>query len=184
MNTNAQCQTNQNITDAYKKQLVKYLCQCIASEGSKIILFSIFFFKLQLFKEYLIALILLMLLRANGGGIHCKHYTSCFLLSFFMLSGNIILAITVSLSDFVVRIILVACMILGYLFVPVISNNRPPATQKLIQKCKRNTILIILSYLILTCIVPNNRFIYIGFWTITMHIYQLILAKFLRRRNT
>ena len=62
----------------YQKQLAKYLFQCIFSEGSKILIFSILFFTWGLFPEFLTALILLILLRTNGGGIHCKHFIKLF----------------------------------------------------------------------------------------------------------
>lgn len=178
MSTSPENQMN----DAYKKQLVKYLFQCITSEGSKIILFSIIFFRFGLLKEFLFALILLMLLRTNGGGLHFKHYISCFAVSFLVLSGSVLLGIKFPFSNLASIIILAACTILGYWGVPVVSSNRPPVNEKLIKKSKRNTVLILSVYLILVCIVSVNRYTSIGVWIVVIHICQLLLAKILRRR--
>lgn len=179
MSTNVENQMD----DAYKKQLVKYLFQCIASEGSKIILFSIIFFRFGLLKEFLVTLLLLILLRTNGGGLHFKHYISCFVVSFLVLSGSILFGIKFPFSNLTSVIILVACTILGYWGVPIVSSNRPPANEKLIKKSKRNTVLILFVYLILICIVPANQYTNIGVWIVVIHICQLLLAKILRRRN-
>lgn len=168
---------------AYQKKLLKYLYQCILSEGSKIILFSIFALKCNIFIEFLVALLMLMLLRTNGGGIHCKHYTSCFILSFVMLFGSIILASHILLPGLFIKLIIIACIIIGYRNVPITSANRPAASDALIKKCKRNTLIIISCYFILICIIPNNLYNNIGFWTITMHILQLLIAKILMKRE-
>ena len=169
---------------SYQKKLVKYFIQCIISEGSKIVMFSIFFWKWNRFSEFAVALFMLMLLRTNGGGIHCKHYISCLLLSFAMMFGTIVLAIEVFLPALLIKIIIGGCAIIGYVLVPITSENRPPASDAVIQKSKRNTMFIIGGYFILICIVSNNLYINIGFWTITLHICQLLLARVLKERRT
>lgn len=179
MNTNTQGQ----MSAAYKKQLIKYLFQCIISEGSKILLFSVIFLKVGLIKEFCFALFLLILLRTNGGGLHFKHYISCFAVSFLVLSGSILLAIKFPFPNLASGITLVACIMLGYWCVPVVSANRPPANEVLIKKSKRNTVLVIFAYLILICIVPANRYTNIGVWIVVIHICQLLLAKILKRRR-
>ncbi len=165
----------------YKKKLLKYLYQCILSEGSKIIIFSIISLKLNIFPEFLVALFMLMLLRTNGGGIHCKHYASCFILSFAMLFGCIFLANLISLPILYMRIITLFCIPVGYFSVPITSTNRPAASNSLIRKCKRNTLLILSAFFILICISPNNLYYRIGFWTIIMHIIQLLVALILMK---
>ncbi|MCI8894340.1 MAG: accessory gene regulator B family protein [Lachnospiraceae bacterium] len=167
----------------YQKQLAKYLFQCILSEGSKILIFSILFFTWGLFPEFLTALILLILLRTNGGGIHCKHYSSCFLLSFSMLFGNIQLAHQVILPAPVMIALSLACMVPGYRMVPVPSTNRPEPSRTVVLKSKRNTLLILLALSILICRFPDQLFIRIGFWAIMLHITQLFIAEMLRRKG-
>lgn len=179
MNANTPC----HMSEAYKKELVKYLYLCIISEGSKILLFSVVFFNIGLLKEYIFALILLILLRTNGGGLHFKHYISCLIVSFFVLSSSILLGIKLPFSNLASVIILTICIILGYWSVPIVSANRPTANEKLIKKSKRNTVLILSVYLILVCIVSANRYTNIGVWIVIIHICQLLLAKILKRRT-
>ena len=175
--------STQTFSEEYKKQLVKYLFQCVISEVSKIILFGIIFFRFDFFKEYVFALILLILLRTNGGGLHFKHYVSCFLMSFFVLASSILLGKTVVLPNFAAYIILSLCILLAYKCVPVVSSNWPPASEKLIKKAKRNSTLILFIYLIMICIIPMNQYWNIGIWIIVIHICQLLVAKLQERRT-
>ncbi len=183
MNNNEQHLQIANMSDEYKKQLVKYFFQCILSEASKILLFSIIFIRLHLFKEFLFALVLLIFLRTNGGGLHFKHYCSCFIVSFFVLFGSIVLALKLPFTNLTAGITLLICIILGYLYVPIVSSNRPPASEQLIKKSKRSTTLILSVYFLLICIVPINQYLSTGVWIIIIHICQLLLAKFLKRRS-
>ena len=68
----------------YEKKMNEYYLKCFLLEFSKICIFFIFFSLLGLIPEYLIALLSLMLLRSNGGGLHYKHYISCLAVSFLM----------------------------------------------------------------------------------------------------
>ena len=70
---------------SYDIAMVKYVLTSIFYEFSKLIIFGIFFGFLGYFKSFLVSLILLLFLRINIGGIHCKHYITCFLLTFVVL---------------------------------------------------------------------------------------------------
>ena len=165
------------ISEEYKKQLIKYFFQCVLSETSKIILFGIIFTRFHLFKEYIFALILLILLRTNGGGLHFKHYSSCFIMSLTVLGLSILLGKTVCLSSFIICIILLTSIILAYKLVPVVSSNRPPADNKPIKKSNKNTCLIVIMYFLSMCLVPINQYLNIGIWIIVIDICHLLLAK-------
>lgn len=175
--------TIEHMTIEYKKQLIKYLFLCILSEGSKILLFSIIFLRIHLFSEFLFSIVLLILLRTNGGGLHFKHYASCLVVSFLIILGSITLGIYFPIENLTLKTILIIFIFLGYWCVPVISGNRPPASDRLIKKSKRNTIVILVTYLTLICIIPTNRYFNIGIWIIIIHIFQLLLAKFTKRRK-
>ena len=166
----------------FNKQLLIYLLKCILLEGSKALLLFVIFFKFDLVREYLVALFFLMLLRNNGGGIHFKHYLSCFAVSFFVLFASIYGAILISLPKLFALGILTICGCMGYKLVPIVSENRPEPSQKLIKRTKRNTCLILLLLFILICICPHSLYLDIGVWTVMIHICQLLLAKFLQRR--
>lgn len=172
-----------NISEEYKKQLIKYFFQCVLSELSKMIIFGIIFIAFDLFTEYLFALILLILLRTNGGGLHLKHYVSCLIMSFSVLATSIFLGTFLYLSIWITYVLLLVSIFLAYKLVPIVSKNRPPASEKLIKKSKRNTLIILILYFILICIVPMNLYLNIGTWIIVIHICQLLLAKFQERRH-
>lgn len=167
------------LTDMDKK-LLKYYFACLISELSKVFIFLLIFIYLKLFKEYLFALLFLMILRNNGGGLHFNNYISCLLVSFLFLYSSIHLTIYISLPQYIIQISILVCALIGYILVPITSNNRPSATLTQIKKSKRNTLFIIVSFFILVCICPNNIPILIGYWTIILHIEQLIIAYFIR----
>lgn len=167
-----------------QRKLNEYYWKCFLSEFSKICIFLVIFILLGLTKEYLFALLYLMMLRNNGGGLHCKHYTSCLLVSFTFLYSSIMLAIYLVPAKPVACTSILLCALLGYLFVPVTSSNRPAATSEQITKSKRNTIIIILLFFILICFCPFNTYILIGYWTVILHILQLIIAHITKEVTT
>lgn len=172
------------LSETYKKKLIKYFLLCILSEGSKIILYSLFFIRINLFVEFLFALFILMFLRTNGGGLHFKHYTTCLIFSFLVFLASVFLGIHVIPNRVVAIFVLIISIPLGHWCVPVTSNNRPDASEKLIKKSKRNTLIVLSAYLISVCILPTNRYYGIIVWIVIIHIVQLLLAKILKRRNT
>lgn len=167
----------------YKAAMKKYWLQCLLMEGSKIILFFIIFGYFHVTAQYITALFVLMMVRCNGGGLHCKHYISCFLLSLFILASCIYCGTHLHLSKFITISTLIICSALGYLIGPIVSSNRPEPDAQLIRQSKLRTAGIIFIYCFLICICPYNQYLNIGTWTIIIHILQLLLAKFLQRRR-
>ena len=162
--------------DEYKKQLNIYYWKCFASEFSKICVFFLIFMCLNLIPEYIIALFTLMVLRSNGGGLHFKHFISCLVVSFIFLYSSILLAKYIIPPKSILYTSILLCLPLGYALVPITSSNRPPATSEQIGKSKRNTAISILFLFILICLCSNMHHIYICYWTIILHILQLIIA--------
>lgn len=173
--------TKRKLTERERK-LNEYYWKCFLSEFSKVCIFLIIFSIGGLSKEYFFALLYLILLRKNGGGLHFKHYISCLLVSFIFLYSSIMLAIHIIPNKNIACINVLLCALLSYFLVPVTSSNRPPATQNQIYKCKQNSIILILLFFLLLCICPFNTYILIGYWTINLHILQLIAAHINSRR--
>lgn len=167
----------------YEKELQKYAILCLISEGSKILIFFLIFGYLGLLKEYAVALLVMMTLRCNGGGLHCKHYFSCLLLSFLVLASSILMGLYMPIHNPYAAIILLACAYAGYRLVPVVSRTRPEPDEALICRSRKNTVRFILAYFILICICPYNTYLNICIWTVMIHIAQLSLAKQLQRRS-
>jgi accessory gene regulator B len=159
-----------------ERKLNEYYWKCFYSEFSKICIFLIIFILLDLTTEYIFALLYLMVLRNNGGGLHCNSYISCLLVSFTFLYSSIILAIHITPTKSVACTSILFCALLVYFLVPATSNNRPAPTHEQIIKCKRNSIIIILIFFITICTCPFNIYVRIGYWTVILHILQLIIA--------
>lgn len=170
------------LSQEYISRIKKYYIQCVISEGSKLFIFSILFNALALFQEYIITLIIMLILRTNGGGIHCRKYSSCFLLSFSMILGNIVLAQYYPTNSSIRLIVLLLCLPIAVALVPITSYSRPKLKNKVIKKSKLITFLFILFFLLYTYLIPPNTVQAIGFWSIIMHTCQLILANILKRR--
>lgn len=167
----------------YRKAMKKYYIECAIVEGSKIVIYLIIFAALHMLPEYLIALTALFLVRTSGGGLHCKHYCSCLVLSFLLLYGSIYLGLNVLIPNKYALILLIICAWFGYKLVPVVSANRPEPEPEGIIQSKNQTLIILLFFCILACIYPDNKYFNICIWTIYIHIIQLLIAKFLQRRR-
>lgn len=164
-------------------KLKEYYIKCFITEISKIIIFLLIFVYMGLTTEYLIALFFLMLLRSNGGGLHFNHYASCLVISFMFLYGSIYLAQHITPPTFSMYLSIIICAITGYHLVPITCKKRPKATTKQVQRCKNKTTVIIILFILLICFCPHNTYFFIGFWTIILHILQLIAAKLIERRQ-
>lgn len=166
----------------YEKKLHRYYRIGFISEFSKICIFLVVFALLGLIPEYMIALLVLISLRCNGGGLHFNHYISCLIVSFIFIYSSIYLSIHIMPPQIIIHISTLLCAAIGYILVPITSVNRPPATSSQRRKSKRNTTVIILFYFILLCICPNATWSLICYWTVILHILQLIIAYIMTRR--
>lgn len=166
----------------YEKKLQRYYRIGFISEFSKICIFLVVFALLGLIPEYIIALLALISLRSNGGGLHFNHYVTCLIVSFVYIYSSIFLSIHIMPPQIIIYISMLLCALIGYVLVPITSTNRPPATSVQRTKSKRNTTIIILFYFILLCICPNTTWSLICYWTVILHILQLIIAYIIGRR--
>lgn len=166
----------------YEKKLQRYYLEGFISEFSKICIFFIIFAFLGLIPEYIIALLTLISLRGNGGGLHFNHYISCLVVSFAFLYSSVLLSLYVIPAQIIVYVSMILCALIGYILVPITSTNRPPATSVQKRRSKRSTVLTILFYFILLCICPGTTYVYICYWTVILHILQLFIAYIKTRR--
>lgn len=165
---------------------VKYVLACIFSESSKLIIFGILFGVLGYFHPFLFSLILLLFLRINIGGVHCKHYVSCLLLTFVILYCSIVfLPNLISVPTMFIMFFSVICMIINYCIGPIASPFRPTPDSVLIKNCRNIGFFVIFTFIIFVSIFQKINFFtfyfQVGFWTIVIHTIQLIIAKILRK---
>lgn len=168
---------------------VKYVLASIFSEFSKLLLFGILFGILGYFYSFLVSIVLLLFLRINIGGLHCKHYMSCLFLTFIVLFCSIMFFPNlISLSASYIILFSMICMIINYWIGPIASPFRPTPDSVLIKSCRNIGFLIIFSFILFVSIFQNFSFlalyIQVGFWTIVLHTIQLIIAKILRKSGS
>lgn len=61
---------------------IRYVIMSLLSEFSKLFIMGIFFYSTHMFGEYITAAFILCMIRTGAGGLHFKHYVTCFLFSF------------------------------------------------------------------------------------------------------
>ena len=170
----------------YEMAIIKYSVTALFSEFSKILILGILFAIIGKLDLFIASASLLILLRLNGGGYHCKHYTTCLSLTALVLSAAIVFLPLITIPNYsIVLITLIVCLFVTYYIGPVPSPFRPEPDYLLIKKCNNKSFLIIFFFIIFVSIFNSNidiePFIIVGYWTIILHTLQLIIAKILRK---
>lgn len=168
----------------YQLALVKYTLLSIGSELSKMLLLGVFYCFIGELAYFAMFLLLLSLLRFNSGGFHCKHYTTCLLLTFTISYFAIVVLPNLGAVDtLLIELLLIICLIVNYYIGPIASPLRPTPNSLLLKHCKNNSFIIIFIFFIIVSISSSNQVIYpyllVGFWTIILHTFQMIFAKIL-----
>lgn len=161
----------------YELKLLRYFYLCIAYEGSKFIIMLFFFWTLQLQNEFLTEIFVLLTLRNFYGGIHFKHYLSCFAFTFSFIATGLLLAHYFFLNNAAQIVILLLSLIISCIIKPVTSSNRPPLSEKqeaIYHICGISILLLHIAFFISCKTFPYRN---ICFWVIVLHTLQLIVAK-------
>lgn len=186
MNTiSSKIQTMYGYTD-YEMAIIKYSVTALFSESSKIIILGTVFALLGKLDLFIASSSILVLLRLNGGGYHCKHYVTCLLLTTIVLSATTIFLPLITIPNYsIVLSILTLCLFITYFIGPVPSPFRPEPDSLLIKHCNNKSFFIIFFFIIIVSIFNSNRiiepYLIVGFWTIILYTLQLIIAKIIRK---
>lgn len=170
----------------YEMAVIKYSVIALFSEISKLIILGTAFAIIGKFDLFVASSFLLMFLRINGGGYHCKHYSTCLLLTACVSGGAIILLPQIHITnDSIILLTLVSCLFTTYYIGPVPSPFRPTPDGQLVKRCNNKSFLTIFIFIIIVSIFKSNiiirPYLIVGFWTIILHTLQLILAKILKK---
>ena len=168
---------------ATEKAKLNYFFSCIVYEGSKNILFLLFFTITGHLKEFLYSILILLPLRIISGGLHFKHYLSCFAFSF----GYFYL-VTVPLNDLIPTyeftiFALCICIFINFHIGPITSDTRPLLSAEDISRGKFHIFIATFYDMILTALFYDTALAPIGFWTIMLHSMQLVIAKLRKKRG-
>lgn len=173
--------TNEMSLNPSEQKYIIFKFKCIIYDFSKFIIISIFFAFAGLFKEFLFASMISIPLRIYSGGLHFKHYLSCFLFSF----GYFLLLVYgfsfISLPIYLSTILMVFCSIINFYLSPIQSASRPPLPIAELQRVKQKTVLISLYCMLIILLFYHTPLASVGYWTILLHSMQLIIAKLIKK---
>lgn len=173
-----------NLTDSMSEKdkiRAKYALSCILHEGSKLLLFLLFFSSLDKTAEYLYAITILCPLRIASGGIHFKHYISCFAFSFGYLCAVILGLSAITPSLVVVAAALLTCVCVNVITAPAFSSARPTLDAASITRSKHQTLVFSLYAFSITLLFYQTSLAMIGFWVVVLHALQLVIAKLFKK---
>lgn len=162
-----------------EKRLLQFSFLGILYDLSKFVMFLIFFACIHQIPAFLFNVLILILLRTNQGGLHLKHYLSCFVFSFLYLFLAIcILPAVIAISLTAGLCILFVCMVINYIAGPqknkkIYSDLKDPYNVK---KSKINSFIICLIYMILFFIFSNTNLMQQGLWIIVFHTIQIVIT--------
>lgn len=168
--------------DRQKAMLNYYLC-CIVYEGSKLLLFLLFFLCIGKLKGFLYSLLIMLPLRTISGGLHFKHYLSCLGFSFgYLYIVNVVL-MPIQLPFSAAMALLCLCAVINFAIGPVTSDSRPALPPQEIKRSQLKVFAATCYDTLLTALLYSTDLAAIGFWTIVLHTLQLIIAKLRKKRG-
>ena len=159
----------------YQMAQLKFSFLTIASELSKTIIMGILFKRHILL--FLYCLIVFQLIRSSTGGLHCKRYISCLVVSCIFMSLCIYVLPLIPLHNCTQLSLLLACTIITYIIGPLTSKLHIELDSKAIHNNRKRGAFIILLYSICVFVFANNTYITCGFWIIVLNTLQLIISK-------
>lgn len=155
--------------------IFRYLVLSFLSELSKLLMLALIFHRKP--GIFAFSILVMLFLRTTTGGMHCKRYWTCFLVSFGYLFLCIDILPMIVLPKSVQMIILLICSVVTYYIGPVVSKTRPQPTLKKRQRLKLQSFVVIFAYLIVLYILPESSYITSGFWIVVLHAVQLSFAE-------
>lgn len=162
-----------------EKRLLQFSFLGILYDLSKFVMFFIFFACIHQIPSFLFNVSLLILLRTNQGGLHLKHYISCFIFSFMYLFMSIcVMSAIISASQTGGLCILFVCILINYAAGPQKNRRIYSALKnpKIVKKSRINSFVISFIYLILFFIFSNNLYMQQGLWIIVFHTIQIVIT--------
>ncbi|MCM1134239.1 MAG: accessory gene regulator B family protein [Clostridium sp.] len=158
---------------------LQFFGKTIASELSKLLIMG-FVFKDRL-GLYLFAMAIMLPLRIAVGGLHCKTYFSCFLVTFSYTFLSLMVLPSIPVNKLCQMILLFICMLCNYYIGPVTSTVHVALSKHHVKKVRIQAFLLIFFYIVVLYIVPESPYMTVGFWVIILHSLQLILARIIKK---
>lgn len=160
---------------SYQVAQICFLFKTIVSESSKMLIMGILF-RNQLIL-YICALLIMIFLRSAMGGLHFYTYAGCLITSTLYLCLAINILPQITMTKYLQLAALLLCILICYHIGPIVSKYRPAVCKERITQCKKFITKFIFFYALVLYIIPENKYLSVGFWVIILHSLQLIVAK-------
>lgn len=167
---------NMNLTVREQKLFVYYL-KCILYDVSKLILFLFIFSMLHMLPEFLLTFVIQFPLRTISGGLHFRHYWSCFTFSLVYLFLIITLFRKILIPFEIGIVLLLLCIIIIYQIGQVRSPSRPSLSDIELLRRKRAVLIAAGCETLIAVLIYQTDFAPIIYWSIILHTLQLIIGK-------
>ncbi|MCX4299093.1 MAG: accessory gene regulator B family protein [Lachnospiraceae bacterium] len=167
---------NMSLTVREQKLFVYYL-KCILYDVSKLILFLFIFSMLHMLPEFLLTFVIQFPLRTISGGLHFRHYWSCFTFSLVYLFLIITLFRKILIPFEIGIVLLLLCIIIIYQIGQVRSPSRPSLSDIELLRRKRAVLIAAGCETLTAVLVYQTDFAPIIYWSIILHTLQLIIGK-------
>ena len=159
----------------YQIAQIFFLFKTIASEFTKIVIMGILFHdKIMI---YLFALLVMVFLRSAMGGLHFYTYAGCLITSILYLWLAVYILPLIATPKYLQIAALLFCILICNYIGPITSKYRPDCCKERFAQCKSFCTIFIFFYSLILYIIPENIYLYVGFWVIILHSLQLIVAK-------
>lgn len=154
---------------------IKYSIEVILNELSKIIFMAIIFIFFNVIETAFVVCITFLILRLITGGIHCKTYFKCLIVSTLFISSIIWCSNQILLSILQINFILIISCVVVYFIGPIQSNNRK-YSESLVNELKHKSLIFLLIIFIISNIFSNCIVVNMIIWTTLFQTIQLIVS--------
>ena len=171
-------QVKYDFTD-YQMAQLRFFTVTLLSELSKLLIIGLFFvYDIRL---YLWTIVIFQIVRSTTGGIHCRTYAGCLLLSlaFMVIIIKVLPLFTPAL--FTRILMLVTCAAVSFITGPVTSAKHLKLSSRTQLRLRLKVVAVIALYILIMCMMPDSRYIVTGFWTIVLNTFQLGFAKIIKK---
>ena len=164
-----------------EQKFIIFKLKCIMYDLSKFIVMSLFFYYIGHLTQYLFAVLVSIPLRTQSGGLHFKHYWSCFLFSFGYFTIIICVLGKILLPCSLFLLLMLFCSIINFCLSPIQSATRPLLSDVKRQAIKKKSYIITIYCAVVILIFYQTSFASVGYWTIILHSLQLLIAYILKK---
>lgn len=174
-------QIKYDFTD-YQMAQLRFFTVTLLSELSKFLIIGLFF--IYDIRLYLWTIVVFQIIRSTTGGIHCRTYAGCLLLSlaFMVIIIKVLPLFTPAL--FARILMLVICAAVSFIIGPVTSAKHLKLSNNTRFRLQLKVVAVIAVYIFVMCMKPDSRYIITGFWTIILNTFQLGVAKTLKKEHS